>query len=147
MMEHKGYVAAVEFDDSVGRLHGRVVNGGAYPIATFEATDVAGIRREFERSIDEYLASFREDGGEPRKPFSGTLNLRLGPDLHQRAALFGHRARREPEQLDQAGGGGEGVAVAAQAREPRARRRQPQHVTAERHSMSQLGVRDREARS
>ena len=87
MMEYRGYVAAVEFDDSVGRLHGRVVNSGAYPIATFEATDVDGIRREFERSIEEYLASCREDGVEPKKPFSGTLNLRLGPDLHQRAAL------------------------------------------------------------
>ena len=87
MMEYKGYVAAVEFDDTVGRLHGRVVNSGAYPIATFEATDVDGIRREFERAIDDYLASCREDGVEPRKPFSGTLNLRLGPDLHQRAAL------------------------------------------------------------
>ena len=66
-MQYKGYVAAVEFDDSVGRLHGRVVNSGAYPIATFEATDVDGIRREFERSIDEYLASCREDGVEPRR--------------------------------------------------------------------------------
>ncbi len=86
-MEYKGYVAAVEFDDSVGRLHGWVVNSGHYPIATFEATDVDGIRREFQRSIDEYLASCKEDEVEPRKPYSGTLNLRLGPDLHQRAAL------------------------------------------------------------
>ena len=84
-MEYKGYLAAVELDDAAGRLHGRVVNSGAYPIATFEATDVDGIRREFQRSIDEYLASCREDGVEPKKPFSGTLNLRLGPDLHQRA--------------------------------------------------------------
>ena len=87
MMEYKGYVAAVEFDDSVGLLHGRVVNSGSYPIATFEATDVDGIRREFQRSIDEYLASCEEDGVAPRQPFSGTLNLRLGPDLHQRATL------------------------------------------------------------
>lgn len=86
MMEYKGYVAKVEFDESVGRLHGRVVNSGAYPIATFEATDVEGLQREFHRSIDEYLASCREDGIEPRKPFSGTLNVRLGPDLHQRIA-------------------------------------------------------------
>ncbi len=86
MMEYKGYVAEIEFDESVGRLHGRVVNSGAYPIATFEGTDVDGLRREFHRSIDEYLASCREDGVEPRKPFSGKLNVRLGPDLHQRVA-------------------------------------------------------------
>ncbi len=86
MMEYKGYTAVVEFDESVGRLHGRVVNSGSYSIATFEATDAAEIRHEFHRSIDEYLASCKEDGIEPRKPFSGKLNVRLGPDLHQRVA-------------------------------------------------------------
>ena len=97
MMEYKGYVAEVDFDESVGRLHGRVVNSGAYPIATFEATDVDGLRREFRRSIDEYLASCREDGVEPRKPFSGKLNVRLGPDLHQRVCPLGSGERLEPE--------------------------------------------------
>lgn len=86
MIEYKGYVASVEYDDSVGRLHGRVVNSGAYAIATFEATDVEGIRNEFRRSIDEYLASCEEDGVEPRKPFSGKLNVRLGSELHQEIA-------------------------------------------------------------
>ena len=106
MMEYKCYVAAVEFDDSIGRLHGRVVNSGTYPIATFEPTDVDGIRREFERSIDDYLASCREDDVEPKTPFSGTLNLPLGPDLHQRPTPRGQCTWHEPEQLDQAGGGG-----------------------------------------
>ena len=86
MMKYKGYTAEVEFDDSVGRLHGRVVNCGPYPIATFEATDVNGIQHEFHRSIDEYLKSCQEDGVEPRKSYSGKLNVRLGPDLHQRVA-------------------------------------------------------------
>ena len=64
MMKYKGYTAEVDFDDSVGRLHGRVVNSGPYPIATFEATDIDGIRREFHQSIDEYLRSCEEDGVE-----------------------------------------------------------------------------------
>ena len=74
---------------SVGRLHGRVVNSGAYPIATFEATDVEGIRREFHKSIDAYIASCKEDGIEPRNPFSGKLNVRLG-----RISINALRARR-----------------------------------------------------
>jgi predicted HicB family RNase H-like nuclease len=77
MMEYRGYAAEIEFDDSVGRLHGRVVNSGAYPIATFEATDVEGLRREFQRSIDEYLASCAEDGVEPRKPFRASSTCAL----------------------------------------------------------------------
>ena len=93
MMKYKGYTAEVEFDDSVGRLHGRVVNCGPYPIATFEATDVNGIRREFHCSIDEYLKSCREDGIEPRKSYSGKLNVRLGPDLHQRVSRSAAESR------------------------------------------------------
>ena len=85
-MEYKGYVATVEYDGSVERLHGRVVNTGAYPIATFEATEVRELRMEFERSVDEYLASCREDGVEPLAPYSGKLQLRLGSELHRRVA-------------------------------------------------------------
>lgn len=76
-MKHRGYIAAVEYDDSVGRLHGWVVNSGPYPVATFEATELDGIRREFERSVDEYLASCEEDGVEPREPLAGVFDLRL----------------------------------------------------------------------
>ena len=86
MIEYKGYFAAVEFDDSADVLHGRIVNSGPYPIATFEATDAKQLRREFERSIDEYLAWCEEDGVEPRKPFSGKLNVRLGSELHAAVA-------------------------------------------------------------
>lgn len=86
-MEYRGYVATVEFDDSADALHGRVVNSGSYPIATFEATDTEGLRREFERSIDEYLAWCEQDGVEPRKPFSGKLNVRLGSELHGAVAV------------------------------------------------------------
>ena len=81
-MEYRGYVATVEFDESADILHGRVVNSGSYPIATFEARDTKGLRQEFERSIDEYLAWCEEDGVEPKKPFSGKLNVRLGSELH-----------------------------------------------------------------
>jgi len=69
MIEYKGYVAEVEFDDSVERFHGRVINSGSYPIASFEATDAEGVREEFRRSIDEYFASCEEDGSEPVKLF------------------------------------------------------------------------------
>ena len=68
-MEYKGYVATVEYDDSVGLLHASVINSGAYPVANCEAASAESLRREFRISIDEYLASCEEDGVEPRKPF------------------------------------------------------------------------------
>ena len=86
MMEYKGYLARVEYDDSVGLLHGSVINSGDYPIANCEAADVDTLRKEFHISIDDYLTICEEKGIEPRKPFSGKLNLRLGPELHHRVA-------------------------------------------------------------
>ncbi len=94
MMEYKGYIATVEYDDSVELLHGEVINAAPYPIVSFEATDVESLKREFQISIEEYLASCEEDGIDPRRPFSGNLNLRLGPDLHQRVAVSAARDRK-----------------------------------------------------
>ncbi len=87
MMEYKGYIATIEYDDSVEMLHGEVINAAPYPIVTFEAADVEGLKREFRVSIDDYLAWCEEDGVEPRRPFSGNLNLRLGSDLHRQVAV------------------------------------------------------------
>ena len=81
MMEYKRYAASMEFDDSADVLHGRVANSGPYPIATFEAIDARELRREFERSVDQYLQWCEEDGVEPRKPFPGELNDRLDSEL------------------------------------------------------------------
>ena len=92
MMQYNGYVATIEYDDSVDLLHGEVVNAGPYPIVTFEAADVEELKREFRTSIDDYLAWCEEDSVEPKKPFSGNLLLRLDPDLHRRVAAAAESA-------------------------------------------------------
>ena len=87
MLEYKGYIGEVVYDDEAEILHARVINSGSYPIANAEATDAEGIKREFRISIDEYLASCKELGIESVKPFSGDLRLRLGSELHQMATV------------------------------------------------------------
>ena len=42
MLEYKGYVGEVVYDDEAEVLHARVINSGPYPIANAEATDVEG---------------------------------------------------------------------------------------------------------
>ena len=86
-MQYKGYLAAIEYDESVELFHGRVINAGDYPIATFEASDVEGLKREFRISIEDYLAFCEEKGLEPEKPYSGTVSVDFGPTLHRRATL------------------------------------------------------------
>lgn len=83
-MEYKGYVARVQFDESVGLLHGRVEN--ISDVVTFEATSVDQLEREFHISVDEYLAVCAELGKEPERPYAGKILLRMDPQAHARVA-------------------------------------------------------------
>ncbi len=97
-MEYKGYVAAISYDDATDMLHGRIVNSGSYSIVTFAASDVAGLKREFEISVDEYLAGCHEDGVDPVKPYSGDLSLHLGSKLHHRITLLAMEEEMTPQE-------------------------------------------------
>jgi len=68
MLEYKGYIGEVVYDDEAEVLHARVINSGPYPIANAEATDVEGIKREFRISIDVYLEGCAELGILPIAP-------------------------------------------------------------------------------
>lgn len=68
MLEHKGYIGEVVFDDEAKVLHARVINSGPYPIANAEAADMEGIKREFRFSVDAYLDGCAELGIQPVKP-------------------------------------------------------------------------------
>ena len=68
MLEYKGYIGEVVYDGEAEVLHARVINSGAYPIASAEASDVKGIKREFRISIDVYLDGCAELGTDPIAP-------------------------------------------------------------------------------
>lgn len=65
-MDHKGYTAHVEVDDSDGVLHGWIE--GIRDVVTFEAATLADLEREFRVSVDDYLAFCAKDGMEPERP-------------------------------------------------------------------------------
>ena len=98
MMEYKGYVAMIGYDDSVDLLHGYVINAAPYPIVNFMASDVEGLKREFRISVEDYLSACKEDGDEPAEPFPGELRIPLYRTLHQRIALA---AAKEEIEIDE----------------------------------------------
>ena len=68
MLEYNGYVGKIAYDDVAEVLYATVINSGPYSIGEAEATDVDGVKREFLKSIDLYLASCAEDGVDPVPP-------------------------------------------------------------------------------
>lgn len=81
MMEYKGYVGQVSFDDAADIFHGEVVN--TRDVITFQGRSVEEIRLAFQESIDEYLQWCKEKNKLPDKPFSGKLIVRIPPALHR----------------------------------------------------------------
>ena len=75
MMEYKGYVGQVTFDDEADIFHGEVAN--TRDVITFQGKSVDEIRKAFHESIDDYLEWCQERNKVPDKPFSGEL---VGPE-------------------------------------------------------------------
>jgi predicted HicB family RNase H-like nuclease len=105
MMEYKGYVGRVDFDDQDGIFHGDVVN--IRDVITFQGDAVEQLRHAFRASVEDYLAYCKERGEEPEKPYSGQFITRVNPALHRRISIAAALAGKSlnawvAEQLDKA---------------------------------------------
>ena len=85
MMEYKGYVGKVEFDDEAGLFYGEVLD--TRDVITFQGKTVDELQAAFQGSIDDYLAFCEQLGEEPNKPFSGQFITRVPTDLHRQINL------------------------------------------------------------
>lgn len=75
MMNYKGYIGNVEYDDEAKIFAGTVIN--TKTVITFQGTSVDEIEKEFKASVDDYLEWCAQDGIEPEKPYSGKFNVRF----------------------------------------------------------------------
>lgn len=84
-MSYKGYTGSVEYSEEDNCLFGQVL-GMSRDCITYEGRDVDELREDFEGAVDDYIASCKDRGIEPRKPYNGNLNVRLTPEIHSRIA-------------------------------------------------------------
>lgn len=85
LMKYKNYYGSVHFDDEGLIFYGKVEFIRA--LVTYEATNAKGLINAFRESIDDYLEMCKSRDIEPEVPFKGSLNTRLGGELHRRVAL------------------------------------------------------------
>ncbi len=85
MLEYKGYIGKVEFDDEAEIFHGEVIN--LKDVITFQGRSVAELRKAFKGSVNDYLEFCAERHESPEKPLSGNFTLRLDPELHRKIYL------------------------------------------------------------
>jgi predicted HicB family RNase H-like nuclease len=83
-MTHDGYIAEISLDEDSGLLSGIVLNTKA--TLHFAGKTVADLKAAFKDTLEDYKDWCKAEGKEPEKPYSGTLSLRIPPDLHRRIA-------------------------------------------------------------
>ncbi|MGH8012445.1 MAG: type II toxin-antitoxin system HicB family antitoxin [Candidatus Binataceae bacterium] len=94
-LNHNGYTGSVEFSEEDGLLNGKLI--GIRDAITYEGKDVKSLTRNFRKAVDEYLAFCEVEGKTPDKPFKGSLNIRISPELHRTLAT---RAEQKQKSLN-----------------------------------------------
>ena len=85
-MEYKGYVGSVEFSEEDGLFYGKVQ--GIRSLLSYEGTNASELVEDFHGAVDDYLTACEEEGTKPEIAYKGSLHVRLGSDLHRRAAIY-----------------------------------------------------------
>lgn len=87
VLKYKGYWARVQYSEEDECFWGEV-EGLKNTSITFEGNTVKELKKDFKDAIDYHLQVCKELGEEPEKPCKGSLNVRLGVDLHNRARMM-----------------------------------------------------------
>lgn len=91
-LEHKGYAGSVQYSPEDEVFHGKLE--GIRDLVTYEATDVVSLKRNFEEAVEDYLKTCQKKNRDPQVPYKGSFNVRVGSDLHKRAAVLAFESHK-----------------------------------------------------
>ena len=78
-LTYKDYIGSVNFSEKDNVFFGKVE--GINALVNFEG-----------ESVSDYLAYCEEEGIEPHKSYSGSLNVRISPEIHNKIAMLAKQA-------------------------------------------------------
>lgn len=87
-LSYKGYIGSVEISEPDNCLYGKVLDLPKNILISYEGETIKELRQDFESAVDDYIALCEEEGIQPHKSYSGSLNVRLTPDIHSRVAAL-----------------------------------------------------------
>lgn len=86
VMKYKGYWAKVQYSEADECFWGEI-EGLKHASISFEGQTVKELKKDFKDAIDTYLSSCKANNDKPEKQCKGSLNVRLGADLHCEAKI------------------------------------------------------------
>lgn len=85
-MEYKGYIGSVEFSEEDELFFGTVQ--GIRSLISYEGTTAKELVTDFHDAVDDYLLLCRDEHIAPEIAYKGSFNVRLGTELHKKAAVY-----------------------------------------------------------
>lgn len=84
-LTYKGYIGSIAFSEEDSVFFGKIE--GIDGTVLFEGQSVEELVSSFREAVDDYLTYCETEGLEPQKSYSGSLNIRLTPEIHRRVAI------------------------------------------------------------
>lgn len=85
-MQYKNYVGSIEFSEDDMTFFGKVL--GLKSLISYEGDTAKELYTNFSNAIDNYLETCEKNNIEIEKPFKGSFNIRISPELHKRIAII-----------------------------------------------------------
>ncbi|MGK2905806.1 MAG: type II toxin-antitoxin system HicB family antitoxin [Desulfuromonadales bacterium] len=85
MLTYKGYHGSIHYNSEDRVFYGKVEF--IRTLVSYEGKDADSLEAAFIEAVEDYLALCAEQGGAPEKPFKGSFNVRIAPELHERVAI------------------------------------------------------------
>lgn len=97
VLEYNGYFGSVEYSGDDEIFYGKIL--GLKSLILFEGKSVDELKSAFCEAVDDYLSTCNEMKFDVEKPFKGSLNIRIGSDLHQKAAIIAEQQKTSINQI------------------------------------------------
>ena len=91
-LTYKGYIGSIEISDEDNCLFGKVLDLPKDTMISYEGETVSELEEDFKGAVDDYIAYCKEAGITPRKSYSGSLNIRISPEVHSKIAILAQQA-------------------------------------------------------
>lgn len=89
---YKGYKGSIEESIEDKCFYGRILF--ITDLIIYESETLNGLEKEFEEAVDEYLEACLAADKTPEKTCTGSINIRIGPELHTWFKVLADRKSR-----------------------------------------------------
>ena len=86
LLEYKGYYGTAEFSPDDEVFFGKIAF--IRSLILFQADTAKELKQAFQEAVDDYIQTCKKQGIKPERPCKGSFNVRVGEELHCKAAIY-----------------------------------------------------------